>query len=99
MVPPRMAQNPIGINSREIGRPVRAAIRDTTGKNNAAAPTFCMNDEINPTVADTSGMIPRSPLGRQMMTKLKVYSGPEHPHGAQQPMPLDLAAMNPKNKR
>ena len=44
-------------------------------------------------------MIPRSPLGRQMMRKLKVYAGPEHPHGAQQPVPLDLAAMNPKNKR
>ena len=44
-------------------------------------------------------MVPRTPLGREMMRKLKVYAGPDHPHGAQRPTPLDLAAMNPKNKR
>ncbi len=44
-------------------------------------------------------MIPRGPLGRQVMRKLKVYAGPEHPHEAQQPEVLDVAAMNPKNKR
>lgn len=44
-------------------------------------------------------MIPRSPLGRQMMRKLRVYRGSEHPHEAQQPELLDVAAMNPKNKR
>jgi len=36
------------------------------------------------------GMLPKGPLGRQMVKKLKVYSGPNHPHGAQQPTPLDL---------
>jgi large subunit ribosomal protein L13 len=44
-------------------------------------------------------MVPRSPLGRQQMRKLRVYAGPEHPHTAQQPATLDLAAMNAKNKR
>ena len=44
-------------------------------------------------------MIPRNPLGRQMLRKLKVYAGAEHPHEAQQPIVLDVAAMNPKNKR
>ncbi len=44
-------------------------------------------------------MISRSPLGRQQMRKLKVYAGPEHPHEAQQPDTLDVAAMNPKNSR
>jgi large subunit ribosomal protein L13 len=44
-------------------------------------------------------MIPRGPLGRQVMRKLKVYAGPEHPHEAQQPEALDVAALNPKNKR
>ncbi len=34
------------------------------------------------------GMLPKGPLGRQQLTKLKVYAGPEHPHGAQQPKPL-----------
>ncbi len=34
------------------------------------------------------GMLPKGPLGRQQLTKLKVYAGPEHPHGAQQPAPL-----------
>jgi len=44
-------------------------------------------------------MIPRGPLGRRQMTHLKVYKGPAHPHDAQQPTVLDIAAMNPKNKR
>ena len=44
-------------------------------------------------------MIRRTPLGRQQMRKLHVYKGPEHPHEAQKPEVLDLAAMNPKNKR
>jgi len=34
------------------------------------------------------GMLPKGPLGRQQLTKLKVYAGSEHPHGAQQPTPL-----------
>lgn len=37
------------------------------------------------------GMLPRGPLGRQMLRKLKVYAGPTHPHAAQQPTSLDLA--------
>jgi large subunit ribosomal protein L13 len=36
------------------------------------------------------GMLPRNRLGRQMIDKLKVYNGPEHPHTAQSPEPLDL---------
>jgi large subunit ribosomal protein L13 len=35
-------------------------------------------------------MLPKTRLGRQMLTKLKLYVGPEHPHQAQQPQPLDL---------
>lgn len=38
------------------------------------------------------GMLPKGPLGRQMLTKLKVYAGPDHPHQAQSPAPLDLTA-------
>ncbi|MBP5534905.1 MAG: 50S ribosomal protein L13 [Alphaproteobacteria bacterium] len=44
-------------------------------------------------------MISRNKLGRQMMTKLRIYAGAEHPHTAQNPIVLDLAAKNPKNKR
>ena len=44
-------------------------------------------------------MIPRNNLGRAVMRKLHIYAGAEHPHAAQSPKPLDLAAMNPKNKR
>ncbi|HEX9836566.1 MAG TPA: 50S ribosomal protein L13 [Alphaproteobacteria bacterium] len=44
-------------------------------------------------------MVPRTKLGRDQMRKLHVYAGTEHPHVAQQPKPLDVAAMNPKNKR
>lgn len=44
-------------------------------------------------------MIPRTPLGRQQMSNLKVYAGTTHPHEAQQPESLDVGAMNPRNKR
>jgi large subunit ribosomal protein L13 len=44
-------------------------------------------------------MIPRGPLGRVQMGNLRVYAGTEHPHGAQNPEPLDVGAMNAKNKR
>lgn len=36
------------------------------------------------------GMLPKTPLGRAMLRKLKVYAGPEHRHEAQQPQPLNL---------
>ena len=36
------------------------------------------------------GMLPRGPLGRQMLSKLRVFAGPEHPHAAQQPQPLEI---------
>ena len=36
------------------------------------------------------GMLPRNPLGRAMLKKLKVYAGPEHQHAAQQPLPLEI---------
>jgi large subunit ribosomal protein L13 len=44
-------------------------------------------------------MLPRGPLGRQQLTNLKVYAGTEHPHEAQSPETLDVAAMNSKNVR
>src|SRR5580704_3609955 len=36
------------------------------------------------------GMLPKNVLGRQMLTKLKVYATPDHPHAAQQPKPLEV---------
>lgn len=36
------------------------------------------------------GMLPKNPLGRNMFKKLKVYAGPDHPHQAQEPQPLEL---------
>ena len=44
-------------------------------------------------------MIPRGPLGRRQMKNLRVYAGTAHPHEAQQPEVLDVAAMNAKNKK
>ena len=44
-------------------------------------------------------MMPRGPLGRQQMKNLRVYSGAEHPHEAQQPVTVDLGAQNKKNVR
>ena len=37
------------------------------------------------------GMLPRNRLARKQLTKLKVYAGPEHPHAAQQPRPMEIA--------
>ena len=34
------------------------------------------------------GMLPKNRLGRKLIKKLKIYTGPEHPHAAQQPQPL-----------
>ncbi|HET6233486.1 MAG TPA: 50S ribosomal protein L13 [Acetobacteraceae bacterium] len=44
-------------------------------------------------------MITRGPLQRAQMRHLYVYPGPTHKHEAQQPVSLDVAALNPKNKR
>ena len=44
-------------------------------------------------------MLPRGPLGRRQFGNLRVYKGPEHPHAAQNPAPLNIAAMNRKNVR
>jgi len=38
------------------------------------------------------GMLPKSKLGRAMRKKLKVYAGPQHPHQAQQPEPIELGS-------
>jgi large subunit ribosomal protein L13 len=38
------------------------------------------------------GMLPRTRLGRQQLRKLKIYAGPEHPHQAQQPAPMEVEA-------
>jgi len=44
-------------------------------------------------------MLPRGPLARRQLGNLRVYAGPDHPHAAQQPEVLDVAALNRKNKR
>lgn len=37
------------------------------------------------------GMLPRNRLARKQLTKLKVYAGPQHPHAAQQPVPMEIS--------
>ena len=44
-------------------------------------------------------MLPKGPLGKKQLSNLYVYAGPEHKHAAQQPKPLDVAALNVKNSR
>lgn len=44
-------------------------------------------------------MLPRGPLGRRQLGNLKVYAGAAHPHAAQNPVKVDFAAANSKNKR
>jgi large subunit ribosomal protein L13 len=43
-------------------------------------------------------MLPRGPLARRQLGNLRVYPGPDHPHTGQQPVKLDVGAMNRKNK-
>ena len=43
-------------------------------------------------------MLPRGPLARRQLGNLRVYPGPDHPHEAQQPEPVDVGAMNRKNR-
>jgi large subunit ribosomal protein L13 len=42
-------------------------------------------------------MLPRGPLGKKQLSNLRVYPGTEHPHEAQQPEKIDIAALNAKN--
>ena len=42
-------------------------------------------------------MLPGGPLGKKQLTKLKIYSGTEHPHAAQNPKLIDLSKLNKKN--
>jgi len=44
-------------------------------------------------------MLPRGPLARRQLSNLRVYKGREHPHEAQQPVSLDVGALNRKNSR
>jgi large subunit ribosomal protein L13 len=46
-------------------------------------PTFALENAVK-------GMLPKGPLGRQMIKKLKVYAGPDHPHEAQNPQPISF---------
>ena len=40
------------------------------------------------------GMLPKNRLGRQLIKKLKVYAGPEHPHAAQKPQPFEITQIS-----
>lgn len=56
---------------------------DTPAELRAKKPEFIIRHAVK-------GMLPKGPLGRKILKKLKVYAGPEHPHEAQQPQPLDV---------
>ena len=59
-------------------------VKETTpAKTRLKKPEFILQNAVK-------GMLPKGPLGRSMLKKLKVYSGPEHPHGAQVPKELAL---------
>ncbi len=59
-------------------------VKETTpAKARLKKPEFIIQNAVK-------GMLPKGPLGRSMLKKLKVYSGPEHPHSAQVPRELSL---------
>ncbi len=65
---------------RHTGYPGGVKLR-TPKEVRTAKPTFIVENAVK-------GMLPRTKLGRHMLSKLNVYAGPEHPHGAQQPETL-----------
>ncbi len=58
---------------------------ETAGKRRQRRPTKLVEEAV-------WGMLPKGPLGRRQLRKLKVYAGGEHPHQAQQPETFDVAA-------
>ncbi|MFQ5810150.1 MAG: 50S ribosomal protein L13 [Armatimonadota bacterium] len=50
---------------------------------------FIARDPVGVIMKAVRGMLPKNKLGRKQLTKLRVYRGPDHPHEAQQPKPLD----------
>ena len=56
---------------------------ETAGKLLARKPQALLEHAVR-------GMLPKTSLGRQQLTKLKVYAGPEHPHAAQSPQPFQI---------
>ncbi len=63
--------------------------------------TFADAMELKPedTVRNViKGMLPHNRLGAQMLTKLKVYAGPAHPHSAQSPQPLEIEHARSRQK-
>lgn len=67
---------------RHSGYPGGVTIR-TPKEVRVKRPTFMVDNAVK-------GMLPKGPLGRQMLKKLKTYAGPGHPHEAQQPKELTL---------
>ena len=57
---------------------------ETYGQLQARKPAEAVRESVR-------GMLPKGPLGRQQLSKLKVYAGPDHPHSAQTPKQLELA--------
>jgi large subunit ribosomal protein L13 len=57
---------------------------ETYGQLQARKPAEAVRESVR-------GMLPKNSLGRQQLSKLKVYAGPDHPHAAQMPKPLELA--------
>ncbi len=62
---------------------------------------FILNSKFPQRVVEKAveRMLPRGPLARRQLGHLRVYAGPDHPHEAQQPEKLDVAALNRKNSR
>ena len=71
----------------------RVILRPGDGKSWINGRTLREQLERRPTEvlrAAVKGMLPKNRLAARQLTKLKIYAGPEHPHEAQAPKPLDL---------
>jgi large subunit ribosomal protein L13 len=69
------------------------------GLRNVSRGKMLENDPVKLVEKAVWGMTPKTKLGKQIFKKLKVYAGPEHPHEAQQPEPLDVRQESKSKKK
>ena len=88
----------IVVNADKVCSP-RARPRPSWPTATAATPAACASTSYATLLEDqpaelvrrsVRGMLPKNTLGRQQLSKLHVYAGPDHPHAAQKPEPLEL---------
>ena len=75
------------VRQRHLGERLAASVANVDGELLVGPRCLERKPEL-PIQKAVKGMLPKSILGRELLAKLKVYPGPDHPHAAQKPQPL-----------